>query len=579
VRLWGYCQELWRVLLSKAISPTQLPFLTINLGKKDDVHRLPPRLARFFVQPAWLPEGDIVRGTILFSTLFTRRRWWKLVGIVLLLPSTTAIVAAQTVAVTTLASFDGAEIGGTGGTPMAPLVQGVDGNFYGTTYYGGANASACNNGTMVEPCGTIFKITPLGKLSVVYNFGQGSVGPAAGLAQGIDGSLYGTTAIGINDSCNTMDCGVIFKISPSGSSFTTLYSFCSQPNCADGAMPQAGLIQGTDQNFYGTTLEGGAQNCAASGYGLGCGTVFRVTPAGKQTTLYTFCRQTACPDGSNPQAGLVQGTDGNFYGTTRYGGANGSFSGTVFKITPVGKLTTLYSFCSVTNCADGYNPIGGLVQGADGNFYGATLNGGIGGGTIFKITPSGQLTTLYLIGSHKGDGGVIGGVVQATDGNFYGATFDGGSQSRNCPLGCGTVFKVTSAGTLTTLANFCSQSNCSDGAGAEAGPIQGTVGNLYGTTSAGGTSNAGTVWGLRTGLGPFIETRLTMGKVGAPVIILGYNLTGTSSVTFNGTTATFTVVSNTEIKTTVPAGATTGTVQVVTPSGTLSSNVPYQVMQ
>jgi len=191
----------------------------------------------------------------------------------------------------------------------------------------------------------------------------------------------------------------------------------------DGAWPYAGLVQASDGNFYGTTTGGGAN---------GAGTVFKVTPAGRLTTLYNFCYQGyPCSDGGDPYAGLIQATDGNFYGTTLGGGASGD--GTVFKITPSGTLTTLYNFGG----ADGAVPYGGLIQATDGNFYGTTSGGGASGdGSVFKITPSGTLTTLHSFADS--DGASPDGLVQATDGNFYGTTYGGGA------YGDGTVFRLVS---------------------------------------------------------------------------------------------------------------------------------------
>jgi uncharacterized repeat protein (TIGR03803 family) len=176
------------------------------------------------------------------------------------------------------------------------------------------------------------------------------------------------------------------------------------------------------------------------------------------------------------------------------------------------------------------------------------------------------------------------GLVQGTDGNLFGTTVSGGANSGTCnnERGCGTVFQVTPSGTLTTLYNFCSRSNCSDGSFPESALLQDTNGTFFGTTWAGGTigcggSGCGTVFSLSVGLGPFVETQPASGKVGASVKILGTKLARATSVTFNGVAATFTVVSSTLITTTVPTGATSGTVQVVTPGGTLSSNVPFRV--
>jgi uncharacterized repeat protein (TIGR03803 family) len=168
-------------------------------------------------------------------------------------------------------------------------------------------------------------------------------------------------------------------------------------------------------------------------------------------------------------------------------------------------------------------------------------------------------------------------VIQATDGNLYGTTFGGGTNNSDCTAGCGTIFKLTTAGVLTTLYKFCSESNCADGSAPQGGLVQDTNGTFYGTTYYGGTDGIGTVFSLSVGLGPFVETLPTSGKVGTAIKILGTTLTGATSVTFNGTAATFKVASASEITTTVPTGATTGTVKVVTPGGTLSSNVAFRI--
>ena len=242
--------------------------------------------------------------------------------------------------------------------------------------------------------------------------------PQSSLIQATDGNFYGTVVSGgANFGCGgSFGCGSVFKITPTGT-LTSLYSFCSQPNCTDGDFPVSGLIQGTNGNFYGTTSGGGlSSNCD-----LGCGTVFMLTPAGALTTLYSF----SGTDGALPYTGsLVYGLDGNFYGTTAAGGANGNY-GTVFMYNPTaGTLTTIYSFCSLSGCTDGYAPFSGLVLGTDGNFYETTYFGGVNSrGTAFMITPGGALTTLYNFCSQTGctDGvGPYGGLMQGLDGNFYG---------------------------------------------------------------------------------------------------------------------------------------------------------------
>jgi uncharacterized repeat protein (TIGR03803 family) len=441
-------------------------------------------------------------------------------------------------------------------------VQGFDGNLYGVTYGGGNVEPQCSTSLSSGGCGTVFKVTPAGVLTTLHAFCAQSgctdgINPN-GLAVGTDGNFYGTTASG-----GSSGKGTVFKITPTGT-LTTLHNFAG----TDGASPDGTMAGSSGGTFYGVTASGGTSSW---------GTVFKITTSGTFTSLFDF----NLTNGGTPESGLVQGTDGNFYGTTFYGGTStacGTGCGTVFKITPAGALTTLHSFIST----DGEAPFGQLVQGTDGNFYGATTQGGLmdcsslddGCGTVFKITPTGTLTTLVDFDSTNG--GEPTGVFQATDGNFYGTTVVGGS-STACDYGCGTLYDVSSAGTLTTLHNFVK----ADGAAPGAAPFQSTNGTLYGTTQSGGSkcspNGCGAVYSLSVSLGAFVETLPTSGKAGTAVVILGNNLTGSTSVTFNGTAASFTVVSGTEIKTTVPTGATTGKVKVTTPSGVLTSNVSFRV--
>ncbi len=482
----------------------------------------------------------------------------------------TAVIASSAQTLTTICNFDN-----TDGSVPAALVQATNGSLYAPTISGGANATLCGG----LGCGTIFKITTDGKLTTLLSLdgSDGSSPFGLPLIQATNGDFYGALQAGgaYPTLCGGSGCGTIIKITPSGT-LTTLYNFCSQSNCTDGSNPLA-VVQGTDGDFYGTTLSGGA-NCVADG---GCGTVFKITPSGTLTTLYNFCSQSNCADGAEPFAAVMQASDGNFYGTTLIDGANGY--GTIFKITPTGALTTLHSF----DYTDGFGPLW-LIQASNGDFYGATIYGGAssactdGCGTVFKITPSGTLTTLHSFDSS--DGSWPRTPVQATDGVFYGTTKYGGANTNtSCTTGCGTIFKITPSGTLTTLYNFCGQSGCTDGISPAAELLQDTNGKFYGATYLGGTSDActdgcGTIFVLSVGLGPFVETQTTSGKVGASVKILGTGLTGATSVTFSGTASTFTVVSSSEIAATVPAGATTGKVQVTTSSGTtLSSNQEFRV--
>jgi uncharacterized repeat protein (TIGR03803 family) len=475
---------------------------------------------------------------------------------------TTAMLArAQTF--NSLLSFDKAD-----GYEVATfLIQGADGNFYGTTFSGGA-----------YDYGTVFRVTPQGDLTTLHSFCSQTSGgictdgayPLGGLVQGTNGDFYGTTNIGgtgIVADCG-VGCGTVFEITATGK-LTTLYSFCTLTNCTDGDAPFAPLMLGSSGNFYGTTYYGGAN------YSGIAGTIFEITPTGKLTTLYSFCSQGtggSCTDGSGPSAGLVQATNGNFYGSTSSGGAHKY--GTIFQSTPAGKLTSLYSFTEETEA-------NAMVQGANGDLYGTTFEGGTNGeGTLFVVNAQGKLTTLYSFCSLADctDGSTpYAPPVQGTDGNFYGTTSGGGTGSG------GTLYEITATGTLTTLYSFCAQgSSCIDGHGPEDMPVQATNGTFYGTTYLGGGSSncfagCGTVFSLSMGFGPFVEARPNTGKVGRVIGILGSDLTGSSTVTFNGTLAEFEVISSTLIEAEVPIDATTGTIEVTTPGGTLSGNVAFQV--
>jgi uncharacterized repeat protein (TIGR03803 family) len=325
------------------------------------------------------------------------------------------------------------------------LIQASDGDFYGSTLNGGAS-----NG------GTIYEISPSGTETLFYSFASM---PWAGLTQGSDGNFYGTTASG-----GTSGRGTVFELTPSGTE-TVLYSFP-----AGSSEPYCGLIQGKDGNFYGTTGANGTSDD---------GTVFRITASGIKTTLHVFPKTGS--DGEIPYAGVIQGSDGNFYGTTYFGGSSGF--GTVFRVTPSGTETVLYSFAGGS---DGEHPYAGVIQGSDGNFYGTTYQGGTSGlGTVFKITPSGTETVLHSFAGGSSDGAnPEAGLTQGTDGNFYGNTDLGGASS------LGTVFEITPSGTESVLHSFAGGS--SDGANPSANLIQSSDGNLYGSTGAGGTSGYGT---------------------------------------------------------------------------------------
>src|SRR3984957_3570787 len=487
---------------------------------------------------------------------------WRMAGALLLLCAATAI-AAQGQTFNLLPSFDRPD----GAGPLnVSLTQGRDGTFYGTTAGGGAHGM-----------GSVFKVSPEGNVTTIYSFcpampcPDGSA-PYAGLLQASDGNFYGTTFEGGQGRNCGGGCGTVFRVTTAGV-LTTLYKFCQQTNCADGGAPMSGLVQGVDGNMYGTTEFGGTSNASA-------GTVFRVDTSGNLTTLHSFCLQQNCPDGDMPQANLILATDGNFYGTTLVGGTGcDGGCGTIYKLTPEGQFTTLYRFND--DEINGADP-GALIQASDQVFYGTTEGGGThNGGTIFRITRGGTLTTLYsfceedfpCIDNPSGSSPVAG-LIQATDGNLYGTTFFGGDLQCNGGYGCGTIFELSTTGRLATLHQF----DGSDGLDVSDGLLQATNGVLYGLAREGGRYSFGTVYSLDMGLGPFVTFVRAAGKVGQTGGILGQGFTGTTSVSLNGIPASFTVVSDTFIKATVPAGATTGYVTVTTPSGTLTSNVPFHVI-
>jgi len=496
------------------------------------------RVSRSRVSPAWRSSVKKLSG-------------WNADGVTFLLLATSAI-AAQGQIVTTLHSFDG---GDGWGPYQESLVQGEDGNFYGTTYGGGTN-----NG------GTVFRITAQGSLTTLYSFCAlpnciDGENPNAGLVLATDGNFYGTTLIGGGNGG-----GVVFELTPDGT-LATLYSFCAQPSCSDGDNPGAALLQATDGNLYGTTASGGLG---------GRGTVFRVSTGGELTTVHRFCmKNQQCPDGYSPRGSLIEGSGGDLYGTTSSGGDRRS-GGTAFRIEKNGA----FAFLWLNDMGGGGGPMAGLLQASDGDFYGTTYYGGIkGGGTVFRATAAGTQKTLYqfqnCVNGDCSEGSLpTAGLIQATDGTLYGTTSGGGDVNCQAPItGCGTLFQVSSLG-FSKIYTF----EGSDGSDPTGGFFQGTNGMLYGTTSAGGSGDLGTVFSLDMGLGPFVAFVQGAAAVGQTAGVLGQGFTGTTSVSFNGNSASFVVVSDTFLTATVPPGATTGYVTVTTPSGTLTSNIPFHVI-
>ncbi len=428
-----------------------------------------------------------------------------------------------------------------GNVPYGALTEGADGNFYGTTSTGGKNSN-----------GTVFSIEPNGSHFKVLNAFSGSNGASqseAALIQADDGNFYGTTFAG---GANTF--GALFQITPSGK-LAVLTSFQSGPA---GENPAGALVQGANGLLYGTAEYGGIDNF---------GTVYSATTSGALLTTTTF---EGGLDGANPQSDLILGADGNFYGTTSKGGT-GNY-GTFFQLTPGGTRTVLYNF---TNGADGDLPLKGVIQGTDGSFYGITqIYGPLGGGVIYRIAVSGTsatLTPLYDFSALDSGGyNSYSVLTQASDGNFYGTTYEGGTNNS------GTVFRMTPGGAYSVVYEF---TNGSDGGYPIAGVTQGSDGRLYGTT-AGQSGSSGAIFKINLGLSaptPRIVTFAPTSALASNVIQLrGQHFVGTTAVTFAGASGpvaatSFTVASNTALSATVPSEAVTGLINV-TANGVSSSS-------
>jgi uncharacterized repeat protein (TIGR03803 family) len=370
---------------------------------------------------------------------------------------------------TELHTFSGS--GGDGQAPEAGLVEGTDGGLYGTTSYGGSNQ-----------VGTVFKLNKDGSsYGVLRGFGgTGSDGKnPRGLVEGSDGDLYGTTANGGTNG----GAGTVFKLSQDGNGYSLLHSFSS--GSGDDQMPQAGLMEGSDGALYGTTM-----------YGINLGgTIFKLNKDGSgYSVLHRFSNNDGAA-GQFPYAGVVEGSDGALYGTTRSGGTSYNGAGTVFKVNKDGSsYSVLHSFN--TRDGDGQNPEAGLLQGSDGSLYGTTPYGGaqtneVGLGTVFKLNKDGSsYSVLHHFGGTSGDGRVpLAELAEGSDGALYGTTVGGGSND------VGTVFKLNKDGSgYSVLRNF--GSSVADGASPQARLVEGSDGPLYGTSVNGGFNDAGTIFKL-----------------------------------------------------------------------------------
>jgi uncharacterized repeat protein (TIGR03803 family) len=340
-----------------------------------------------------------------------------------------------------------------GASPLAALVEGADGNLYGTTQLGGDH-----------DLGTIFRMTPNGAVTILHPFAGGTDGayPYGALILASDGNFYGTTSQG-----GACDCGTLFRMTPAGD-VTVLHAFTGG---TDGAYPLAALTQGGDGDFYGTTSQGGGPNR---------GTIFRLTAAGAFNSLHAF----GDGEGRDPRAPLLEGGSGTFYGTTVSGGALDS--GTIFAVASTGEMRLLVTFGT-----DGAAPNGGPTRGSDGALFGTTSAGSRstrGNGTFFRMTTGGTVSVLHAFAGPPDGSAPNGAVIQAGDARFYGTTHNGGSED------AGTVFSATTDGAVTVLHSF----SLSDGYPA-ASLLQATDGNFYGITLATPSVGSGAIFRMTPG--------------------------------------------------------------------------------
>ncbi len=371
-----------------------------------------------------------------------------------------------------------------GSTPYAELLQASDGNFYGTTVYGGAGRCPNRSNGSFLGCGTIFSMTPAGAVTTLYSFpydtatSQAPNGafPTAGLIQGSDGLLYGVAQDGGQLGCNgALGCGTAFRISIAGA-FKRLHQF--SPTDGEGGRPYSHLVQTANGLLYGVANEGGTGNE---------GTLYSMTTNGAVHVLHKF-DYTTNNDGYNPTGALLVGHDGKtLYGTTTLGGANGnSVGGGIIFSYADGVLTTLHAFDNIQSSAAGtfYQPEGALIYGPDGNLYGTTVSGGSGGG-LFSISPTGTGFKVHYVfngGAPFNGEAEVAGPVLGRDGLIYGLSNQTSQGSEP-----GSIYRYTPAnGRMLTVAPFSG----STGGNPQGGLIEGKDRYLYGTTSLYGGSNA-----------------------------------------------------------------------------------------
>jgi len=349
-----------------------------------------------------------------------------------------------------------------GAGPLGRFVHDATGNLYGTTVNGGLRA--CINGG-VDPagCGTVYRFNlKSGNKSPLYKFTGGLDGaiPNGSLLRDDLGVLYGSTFSG-----GAYNAGTVFKLDPATGIETVLYHF---QNGLDGALPNAGVVGDSAGNLYGVTMLGGVTDEC-------CGTVFKLHPNGAFRVLHRFKGQ---PDGDMPFGALLRDAVGNLYGTTMFGGSDNL--GAVFKITPNGSEAILYSFTLSNDL--GVMPESELLLDPEGNLFGTTSEGGsYNAGTVFKIDSSGQVSLIYSFTGLQDGATPASGLIRDSSGNLYGETVEGGDFS-NCFRGCGTVYKIDSAGTETVLHSFRE----TDGVAPQSALLLDQAGNLFGTAPYGG---------------------------------------------------------------------------------------------
>jgi uncharacterized repeat protein (TIGR03803 family) len=439
-----------------------------------------------------------------------------------------AVHSSRAQVITNIFNFNGTN----GANPFyAPLVQGRDGKLYGTTSNGGLNHN-----------GTVFRINPTNNFhSVLQNFNgtDGSL-PGAGLTLASDGNFYGATIGG-----GSGQVGVLYRINASGT-FAVIHEF---QGGADGSYPYGPPVEASDGNLYGVT----------SGGNVDAPALYKYTRAGQYSVVYTFDRATT----GWLAYGLLQGSDNLLYVTANVGGP--SSCGAISKITLTGIVKATHGF----SCKPGgSSPVAPVIQASDGNYYGSTQGGGASNlGVLYRIKASnfGENVLYDFASSSNAAFEPTAGLVQASDGNLYGVTFagQGGSHLYRWNLTNGYTDLATFAGTADLTAALTQYTN----------------GVFYGPSWIFGSNNDGYIYSLDLGLGPFVTFVRAQGKVGSSAQILGAGLAGTTSVTFNGVPASFTVVSDTYLTATIPAGATSGPVVVNTSAGTLTGNKNFKVTQ